>query len=96
MENDLLPPTLLGIQGSVWSEVIRNPSQLSAAVFPRLLAIAERAWHQASWENVTDKTTRRQEMLKDWESFANALGHKELLRLDRLGVDYHLTPPGAK
>lgn len=65
-------------------------------IFPRLLALAERAWHQAPWERITDKDARDLEKTGDWVNFANTLGYKELARLDKIGVAYHVTPPGAR
>ncbi|WP_435250185.1 family 20 glycosylhydrolase [Vibrio sp. nBUS_14] len=41
-----------GIQSSIWSETIRTDAQVEYMAFPRLLATAERAWHEASWEPV--------------------------------------------
>lgn len=31
-----------------------------------------------------------------WEMFANTLGYKELARLDKLGINYHIPLPGAR
>ena len=65
-------------------------------IFPRMLALAERAWHKASWENINDITIRNQERDMEWQEFANALGSKELARLDELGIMYAILPPGAR
>lgn len=78
--------------GALWSETVRNGTQLQSMIFPRLLALAERAWHKASWENNADEAARK----KDWEQFANTLGYKELSRLDEMGISYHIPPPGAR
>ena len=40
------PDNIVGIQGHLWSETVRNPSQLHYMIFPRMLALAERAWHK--------------------------------------------------
>ncbi|KAK2140991.1 hypothetical protein LSH36_1189g00014 [Paralvinella palmiformis] len=32
----------------------------------------------------------------DWERFANTVGYKELIRLDRRNVQYAISPPGAR
>lgn len=64
-------------------------------IFPRMLALAERAWHKASWETIKDKGERNAARTKDWESFSNGLGHKELKRLDKVGIKYRVPPPGA-
>lgn len=65
-------------------------------LFPRFLAFAERAWHKASWEDMTDVAQRTKEQQKDWERFAAIVGQGELERLERKGVEYRLDPPGAR
>ena len=86
---------LQGMEGHIWSELIRTNGQLESMLFPRMLALAERAWHQASWEGIVDDHVRERLRLEDWESFANSLGHKELSRLEGLKINYYLPPPGA-
>lgn len=92
------------MQGQLWCEVVRTSSQAESQIFPKLLALAERAWHKASWEEeggrgrrgATQQRKRDAEKEDDWRLFANSLGYKELKRLDALGVDYHIPPPGAR
>ncbi|TLM79689.1 family 20 glycosylhydrolase [Microbulbifer harenosus] len=93
-----------GIQGQLWSEVVRTDEAVEYQVFPRLLALAERAWHQASWElplkegqKFSAETTfvNKQALARDWASFSAALGNKELLKLDRAGIGYRIPAPGA-
>ncbi|SHF51096.1 hexosaminidase [Microbulbifer donghaiensis] len=94
-----------GIQGQLWSEVVRTDALVEYMIFPRLLALAERAWHRADWElpliegqefsaetNAVDKRA----VDADWREFAAALGHKELLKLDLGGVGYRVPVPGAQ
>ena len=83
---------VLGIQGHLWSETVRTTSQFHQMVFPRMLSLAERAWHKAAWEDAVDFEAAQSE---DWQRFANTLGHRELFRLDQLGVEYNVPPPGA-
>nr|WP_291612279.1 family 20 glycosylhydrolase [Colwellia sp.] len=42
--------TISGIQGQLWSETVRSDEQAEYMIYPRLLALAERACHQASWQ----------------------------------------------
>ncbi|KAL9962569.1 hypothetical protein ACROYT_G031679 [Oculina patagonica] len=86
---------IVGMQGHLWSETVRTADQMNAMIFPRMIALAERAWHKASWEDISDKTDRDAKRTDDWVKFANTLGYRELGRLDEMGVAYHLTPPGA-
>ncbi len=81
-----------GMQGQVWGETVRTSAQLDYMFFPRLVALAERAWHKADWELEEDEVQRD----ADWELFANSLGHRELGRLDRIGVQYEVPPVGAR
>ncbi|WP_105103065.1 family 20 glycosylhydrolase [Microbulbifer pacificus] len=96
-------PAVMGIQGQLWSETTRTDEMVEYKVFPRLLALAERAWHKAEWElppreqkfdresNLVDKTL----LAEDWLSFSAALGNKELYKLDLGGVNYRIPLPGA-
>ncbi|CAG5119875.1 unnamed protein product [Candidula unifasciata] len=84
-----------GIQASLFGELLRNEQIMDYMVFPRLLALAERAWHAANWENEPDKIKKQADMDEDWVKFANTLGHRELARLDSRGYLYRIPPPGA-
>lgn len=86
------PQNILGIQGQVWTETIRTAEQLEQMVYPRLLPLAERAWHKASWEGPQPDAAQR---LADWQQFARLLSQKELPRLSQAGVQYYLPPVGA-
>ncbi len=66
--------------------------------FPKLLGLAERAWAgKPVWESTEDLAERARALFDDWNRFANALGQRELPRLDHLagGVDYRIPPPGV-
>lgn len=93
-----------GMQGQLWSETVRTPQQFDYMVYPRLLALAERAWSRADWEldyvagrtysdssSLVDKPART----ADYASFAAALATKELRKLDAAGVQYRIPVPGA-
>ena len=64
------------------------------------------SWHRASWERdyqvgqeYTGGSTHlvdQQARLRDWQRFANLLGQRELMKLDKAGIDYRLPLPGAK
>ena len=94
----------LGMQGQLWSETVRTPEQFDYMVFPRLLALAERAWHKADWEldyvqgrtfsNATNLVAK-QTLVEDYATFAAALGTKEFRKLDTAGIQYRIPVPGA-
>ncbi|WP_171022215.1 family 20 glycosylhydrolase [Thalassotalea litorea] len=98
----------VGIQGQIWSETIRSDDQAEYQVFPRLLALAERAWHKPDWEIpynhegalydensgvFTPDLQKQQE--QDWNRFANIVGQKELKKLEHANIAYRLPTPGA-
>lgn len=78
---------VLGIQGHLWGENLTSVERLESLAFPRVLALAERAWAGPA-------TGRGHEFdpLRSWEQFARHVGGRELPRLDRLfaGVAYRI------
>ncbi|HMI85505.1 MAG TPA: family 20 glycosylhydrolase [Polyangiaceae bacterium] len=101
--NPAAASNIIGLEGAHWGETSRSAAMLEGLVFPRLLAMAERAWHRASWEpadvNGTDwgkaVPIDTAALKTDWERFANVLGHKELPKLGKMGVEYRVEIPGA-
>ncbi|KAH9512767.1 hypothetical protein Btru_038144 [Bulinus truncatus] len=89
------PENIIGLQGQLWSETVREPEQLEYMIFPRILALAERGWHKASWEG-KDNIAQDKEMKSDWSRFARSLGFADLLLLDKLNISYRVPPPGAR
>jgi len=79
------------MQAQLWSELIASSDDLHYMVFPRLLAVAERAWHKADWESGSDAP-----LADDWSRFCSVLGHRELPRLDSKRIRYRIPPPGAR
>jgi hexosaminidase len=88
-----------GIQGQLWGENLRSAGDLEYTGFPRMIALAERAWAaEPGWATIDDPQEFQRQLARDWNQFANRLGQRELPRLDYLcgGVDYRLPPPGAE
>ena len=98
----------LGIQGQLWSENVRTDDMVEHKVFPRLLALAERAWHLADWavpynyqgasySSSTDIFTEQMQVERDlaWSNFANTLGQKEFDKLEIADISYRLPTVGA-
>lgn len=98
-DNRQLPePNVLGIEGQLEGQLLNRSERLEYMAFPKLLALAERAWSpQPLWARTEEPEQRELLMEEGWAAFANALGQVELSRLDRLtgGVKYRLPPPGA-
>lgn len=84
------------MQAAIWGEAIRSPDHMFYMAFPRLFALAERSWHKATWEDEEKGDAKKRNILSDWTKFANRLGQRELLQLDKLGVKYRIPLPGAR
>lgn len=99
----------LGIQGQLWSEGVRTDNMVEHKVFPRLLALAERAWHLPDWavpynyqgatysqsSNIfTEEMAEKRD--SQWHIFAKTLGRKEFAKLELAGIDYRLPTVGAE
>lgn len=100
--------TVLGIQGQLWSENSRTDDVVEHKVFPRLLALAERAWHLPVWavpynhaggiySQKTQNFTKNLKKSRDneWRFFAQSLGRKEFIKLELAGINYRLPTVGA-
>ncbi|MDI7775571.1 family 20 glycosylhydrolase [Asticcacaulis sp. EMRT-3] len=95
---------IAGMQGQLWSETVRSNAIADYMLFPRTLALAERAWHRADWEpdykpgtsySYGDGQVSQAALDADWQSF-NAKLTPHLAELDRAGIIYRLPPPGAR
>ncbi|PKP13723.1 MAG: beta-N-acetylhexosaminidase [Bacteroidetes bacterium HGW-Bacteroidetes-3] len=89
---------ILGLQGQLFSENVRNTDILEYLMYPKLLALAERAWTQnPDWATENDAEKSGVSYNKDWSVFANVLGKKELPRLNYYagGFQYRIPPVGA-
>jgi len=93
-----------GMQAQLWSEVVRSPEIADYMLFPRTQALAERAWHRASWEPdyvagksyaFGDASVDMTKLLADWNAFQAKL-LPQLAAMDRAKVRYRLPPPGAR
>ncbi len=59
------PTSVIGIEGEIWTEYIRDFDRLCYQTFPRLLAICESAWSIESNKNYKE-FTRRHEALRNY------------------------------
>lgn len=94
-----------GISGQEWGEVVRTDAQYEYMVYPRVFAVAERAWHKGGFEldyvkgrefSGTTKFVNKATLAKEWNQFANLLGQRVVPKLEASGVEYRLSVPGAK
>lgn len=87
---------ITGIEGLLWAENTRSSAMQEYMYFPKILALAERAWAQTpGWASISNEKERLVTLNKDWNKFANTVGQKELPKLDAYNVKYRIAPPGA-
>jgi len=94
---------IYGMQGQAWGEIMRTDQQFEYMVYPRLLALAERAWHRADWERPYREGERyklgetdhvdKLALARDWQGFASVVEQRELAKLKLAGVGYRPLPP---
>ncbi|NVO21254.1 MAG: carbohydate-binding domain-containing protein [Bacteroidetes bacterium] len=89
---------ILGIQGLLWAENVRNPEIRDYLLLPKLLALAERAWApDPEWATIKDEEKYKEMYNEAWSVFASEAGKRELTRLSYLdgGFKYRIPPAGA-
>jgi hexosaminidase len=95
---------IAGIQAQLWSETIRTDAKVDYMFFPRLLALAERAWAPAPWApkyvpgatyQWQDPRVDRKALDAGWRDFAGRLA-AQLPLMDANEIAYRIAPPGAK
>ena len=93
-----------GLQAQLWSETIRTDAQVDYMLFPRLLALAERAWSPAPWTPAyqagasyiwADPRVDAARLKAGWQDFAGRTA-AQFPMLEKIGVAYRVAPPGAR
>jgi hexosaminidase len=90
---------IVGIQGHLWSENIRSAEGLEYLAFPKMLALAERAWAvDPEWATTKDAQKGEQLYQKAWSQFVNQIGKRELFKLNYYqgGANFRIPTVGAK
>ncbi len=78
---------IVGIEGCLWSETLRDDGRLDYMLVPKIFALAERAWApDPDWAREADATKADVGLPRGLVRFVNVLGKRELPRLDQEGV----------
>ncbi|MDP2559534.1 family 20 glycosylhydrolase [Psychrobium sp. 1_MG-2023] len=101
--------SMAGIQGQLWTETTRSVAMAQYKIYPRLLALAERAWHKPTWapayrtEGGTYNRTsnyfaaeKRAQRDNQWHRFAKLIAEKEMPKMDLANIPYRIPTVGAK
>lgn len=86
---------LVGIKAALWAETVLTAERMDYMLFPRLFAMAERAWApKRKWEN--DQEFNKSEFDKTYNAFVHKVGSNELQKLDFAfgGFKYRLPSVG--
>jgi hexosaminidase len=90
---------IVGIQGQLWSENLRQPGDLEYVALPKLLGLAERAWApDPDWATTPDAQRSQELYQQAWSAFANVVGKRELFKLSfyQGGANFRVPTVGAK
>lgn len=92
--------SVVGIQGQLWSEVTVNQDAVEYMVFPRLLALAERAWYEAPWQKKAPVLAKDGSLQKnrdqDFHAFEHALLTQHAPALVQQNINVRVPMPAAK
>lgn len=84
---------IVGIQGQLWAETIRNFSMAEYLLFPKMYGLAERAWNASpAWSENPDGATYRQALRR----YNARIAAVEMPRLASWGINFRISPPGLK
>jgi len=87
---------VMGIQGQIWSESLRNETLLKDRLYPKLLPLAQRAWSpQPAWAKTDDIAKLDAGIETAFAKFSNRVDAYELDRLTQDKIGYHLPEPGV-
>ena len=90
---------VLGLEGPLFTETVRDQGLMDYLLMPRMLALAERAWSaDPAWARETNPSRALTLHDADWSAFVNLLGKHVLPKLDLEypDVKYRIAPPGLK
>ncbi len=85
---------ILGLQGTLWSETMREPERIEYLLLPRMLGLAERAWaSRPAWADEHDDS--RLAYTAAWSIFMNQVAKVALPALDAdRAAAYRIPAPG--
>ncbi|MFD0794776.1 family 20 glycosylhydrolase [Mucilaginibacter litoreus] len=85
---------IIGLQGALWSETVKTAERMDYMIFPKLIALGERAWAKdPAWTTELDPAKAKDMYNADWSKFVNILGKRELPRLAYEGGGYNFRIP---
>lgn len=89
---------IVGMQAPLWSEVIKSPERFEYLLLPKLFGVAERAWSKnPEWATEADPAKSATLYSQAWSEFVNALGKREMPRMNHYagGFNYRIPTAGV-
>ncbi|TWR26567.1 family 20 glycosylhydrolase [Mucilaginibacter pallidiroseus] len=89
---------IVGLQGALWTETVKTPERMDYMIFPKLIALGERAWAQdPAWTTEKDPAKAAAMYNEEWSKFLNVLGKRELPRIAYYnnGYNFRIPKPGV-
>lgn len=89
---------IIGVSGQVWTETIKGPEMLEYYIFPKMLGYIERAWvGDPDWSNANSESEMKAKRQEEWNVFANAVGQREIPKLEKIfgGFNHRIPKPGV-
>lgn len=89
---------IIGVSGQLWTETVKSPDMLEYYLFPKMLGYIERAWGgDPTWSEAKTEEEMKSKRQEEWNVFANLIGQKEILRLEKMGegFNHRIPKPGV-
>ena len=81
-------PYILGVQGQLWSETLRNFDHVTYYLFPKAVGLFERGWNAApAWAETTQPDDPA--FVTDFDHFFSIIAEKEYPYYESLGISWH-------
>ena len=81
-------PFIIGVQGQLWSETLRNFDHVTYYLFPKAVGLFERGWNaDPAWA----ETTRPDDpaFVEDFDHFFSIIAEREYPYYDSIGISWH-------
>lgn len=83
-----LRENIVGVQGQLWTETIRNFDHVTYYIFPKMLGVFERGWNSSPvWEGTTEADD--QLFMDDFDEFYSIIVEHEWPYYESMGISYH-------
>ena len=81
-------PYILGVQGQLWSETLRNFDHVTYYLFPKALGLFERGWNASpAWAETTQPDDPA--FVEDFDRFFTTIVEREYPYYQSLGISWH-------